>query len=68
MFSRPHKPSQLQKLAFHTIPLQAGLSARLNLVPQLIKLDISVPPMADILRLIDCEGEVILMLMLQALY
>ena len=69
MFSRSHEPSRLQKLAFRTIPLQAGeLSALLNLVPQLIELDISVPPMADILRLIDCEGEVILVPMLRALY
>ena len=69
MFSRSHEPSRLQKLAFRTIPLQAGeLSALLSLVPQLIELDISVPPMADILRLIDCEGEVILVPMLRALY
>ena len=69
MFSRSHEPSRLQKLAFRIIPLQAGeLSALLNLIPQLIELDINVPPMADILRLADCEGEVILVPMLRALY
>jgi F-box-like len=69
MFSRSHEPSRLQKLAFRSIPLQEGeLSTLLNLVPQLIELDISVPPMADILRLIDCEGDVILVPMLRALY
>jgi hypothetical protein len=68
---RSHEPSRLQKLAFRTtgISLQAGeLSDLLNLTPQLIELDICVPPMADILRLIDCEGDVILVPMLQALY
>ena len=69
MFSRSHEPSRLQKLAFRTIPLLTGeLSALLNLVPQLIELDISVPPMADILRLCDCESGVILVPMLRALY
>jgi hypothetical protein len=69
MFSRSHEPSRLQKLAFRSISLQAGeLSVLLNLTPQLIELDISVPPMTDILRLIDCEGEVILVPMLRALY
>ena len=71
MFSRSHEPSRLQKLAFRTIPLQAGeLSALLKLIPQLIELDISVPPMADILRLTACdsEGNVILVPMLRALY
>ena len=69
MFSRSHEPSRLQKLAFRSIPLEEGeLSALLNLVPQLIELDISVPPMADILRLIDCEGDDILVPMLRALY
>ena len=56
MFSRSHKPSQLQKLAFRTISLQEGeLSTLLNLTPQLIELDIIIPPMYDILNLIDCE-------------
>ena len=69
MLARPHEPSRLQKLAFRSIPLQEGeLSALLNLVPQLIELDISVPPMADIIRLIDCEGDDILVPMLRALY
>ena len=69
LFSRSHQPSRLQKLAFRTISLQAGeLSDLINLTPQLIELDISVPPMADILRLIDCEGNVVLVLMLRALY
>ena len=69
MFSRSHEPSRLQKLAFRSIPLEKGeLSVLLNLVPQLIELDISVPPMADILRLIDCEGDDILVPMLRALY
>ena len=69
MFSRSQEPSRLQKLAFRSIPLEEGeLSAVLNLVPQLIELDISVPPMADILRLIDCEGDDILVPMLRALY
>jgi hypothetical protein len=44
------------------------LSALLNLTPQLIELDNSVPLLADILHLIDCEGEVALVPMLQALY
>ena len=44
------------------------MSALLNLVPQLIELDIGVPPTADILRLADCEGDVILVTMLRALY
>lgn len=44
------------------------MSALLNLVPQLIELDISVPSMANILRLIDVWGEVIIVPMLQALY
>jgi hypothetical protein len=69
MFSRSHEPSRLQKLAFRSIPLQEGeLSTLLNLVPQLIELDISVPPMADILRLINCEEDVKLVPMLRALY
>ena len=69
MFSRSQEPSILQKLAFRSIPLYEGeLSSLLNLVPQLIELDISVPPMADILRLIDCEGDDILVPMLRALY
>jgi hypothetical protein len=69
MFSRSHGPSRLQTLAFRTIPLKTGqLSTLLNLIPQLIELDISVPPLVDILRLIDCEGEVILVPMLRALY
>lgn len=69
MFSRSHEPSRLQRLAFRTISLQAGaLSALLNLTPQLIELDIVVPPMYDILSLADCEGEAMLVPMLQALY
>ena len=69
LLSRSHEPSRLQKLAFRTISLQAGeLSDLLNLIPQLIELDISVPPMADILRLIDCEGDIILVPMLRGLY
>ena len=69
MFSRSHEPSRLQKLAFRSVPLQAGeLSGLLNLIPQLIELDIDVPPMADLLRLIDCEEDVILVPMLRALY
>ena len=69
MFSRSREPSRLQKLAFRSIPLEEGeLSTLLNLIPQLIELDISVPPMADILRLIDCEGDNILVPMLRALY
>ena len=71
LFSRSHQPSRLQKLAFRTISLQAGeLSDLINLTPQLIELDINVPPMADILRLIDCdsEGNVILVPILRALY
>jgi hypothetical protein len=68
---RSHESSRLQKLAFRTtgISLQAGeLSDLLNFTPQLIELDICVPPMADILRLINFEGDVILVPMLQALY
>ena len=69
MFSRSHEPSRLQKLAFRTTPLQAGaLSALLTLTPRLIELDIVVPPMYDILSLTDCDGEAMLVPMLQALY
>jgi len=69
MFSRSHAPSRLQKLAFRTIPLKAGeLSALLKLTPQLIELDIVVPPTYDILRLIYGQGGVMLVPMLQALY
>ena len=68
MFSRSHEPSKLQKLAFPSILLQEGeLNALLSLFPQLIEFDISVPPVADILGLIDCERDVILVPMLQAL-
>ena len=69
MFSRSHEPSRLQKLAFRTISLQAGeLSALLNLTPQLIELDIVIPPMYDILNLTDGAGKAMLVPMLQALY
>ena len=69
MFSGSRGPSRLQKLAFRTIPLQAGeLSALLKLTPHLVELDIDVPPAADLLRLTYSEGEVMLVPMLQALY
>jgi len=69
MVSRSYEPSRLQKLSFCTIPLQAGeLSALLKLTPQLVKLDIDVPPMYDIFKLTHCEGDVVLVPMLQALY
>ena len=63
MLSRSHQPSCLHTLAFHTIPLQRGeLSSLLNLTPNLIRLDIDVPPAYDILRLIDHEAMLVPML------
>ena len=60
--------SRLQKLAFRTIPLQTGeLGALLKLTPHLIELDIDIPPVGDLLRLIYSEGEIMLVPMLQAL-
>ena len=68
MFSGSHGSSRLQKLAFRTIPLQAGeLSVLLNLTPHLVELEIDVPPTDDLQKLIYGEGEVILVPMLQAL-
>jgi hypothetical protein len=50
MFSGSRGPSQLQKLAFRTIPLQKGeLSALLNLNPHLVELEIDFPPADDLL-------------------
>ena len=69
MFSGSRGPSRLQILALRTIQLQTGeLSALLKLTPQLIELDIDMPPAADLLRLIYSEGEVMLVPRLQALY
>jgi len=69
MFSRSQGPSLLRKLAFRTIQLEAGeLSTLLKLTPQLIELDIVVPPTYDLLRLIYGEGDVMLAPMLRALY
>ena len=52
-----------------TTRLQIGeLSALLKLTPHLVELDIDVPPVSDLLRLINSEGEVMLVPMLQALY
>ena len=66
MLSRSHKPSCLHTLTFRTRPLQRGeFSSLLNLTPNLIRLDIDVPPVYDILKLIDREA--ILVPMLQAL-
>jgi hypothetical protein len=69
IFSGCRGPSRLQKLAFRTIPTQTGeLSALLKLTPHLVELDIDVPPVGDLLRLIYGEGEVMLVPILQALY
>ena len=69
MFSGSRGPSHLQKLAFRTIPLQTGeLSALLKLTPHLVELDIDLPPVGDLLRLIYGEEEGVLVPMLQALY
>ena len=69
MISLSHEPCRLRKLALRTIPLQGGeSSALLNLTPQLIELDINVPPADDLLRLIYAVVEVMLVPMLQALY
>ena len=69
MFSGSRGPSRLQKLAFRTILLQPGqLSALLNLTPHLVELDIDLPPVVDLLRIIYSEGEVVLVPLLQVLY
>ena len=69
MFSGSRGTSRLQKLAFRTTRLQTGeSSALLKLTPHLVELDIDVPPVGDLLRLIYSEGEVMLVPMLQTLY
>ena len=69
LFSGSRGPSRLQKLAFRTIPLQAGeLSALLILTPHLVELDIDLPSTGDLQRLIYSEGGVMLVPMLQVLY
>jgi hypothetical protein len=67
MLSRSHEPSRLQKLSLSTIPpLPAGeLHSLLQLTPQLIELDINVPPVLDLHALISDEG---IVPMLQVLY
>ena len=69
MFARAHEPSRLQKLALRTVPLEPGeLSAVLIYTPQLIQLDIDVPPTDDLLMLTYGKEGVTLVPMLQALY
>ena len=69
LFSGSRGPSRLQKLAFRTIPLQAGeLSALLILTPHLVELDIDLPSTGDLRRIIYSEGGVMLVPMLQVLY
>ena len=69
MFSGSRGPSRLQKLAFRTNSLKPGhLSALLKLIPHLVELDIDLPPVVDLLRIIYSEGEVVLVPLLQVLY